>query len=49
VAPPVDPGPVVGRNNDYVVVSVRSGETVALRLRITLVYAQPITEDNHDG
>jgi peptidoglycan/xylan/chitin deacetylase (PgdA/CDA1 family) len=29
VPPPVDPGPVVGRDNDYVIVSVRSGETMA--------------------
>jgi hypothetical protein len=26
-----------------------SGETVALRLRITLVYAHLIAEDNYDG
>jgi hypothetical protein len=29
VPPPVDPGPVVGRDNDYVIVSARSGETLA--------------------
>ena len=29
-APPaVDPGPVLGRDNDYVIVSVRAGETMA--------------------
>ena len=29
VPPAVDPGPVVGRDNDYVIVSARSGETLA--------------------
>jgi len=29
VPPAVDPGPVVGRDNDYVIVSARSGETMA--------------------